>query len=244
MPEFRRLFHLDKPETTQQPTYEKESSTPSVTAPLIVPDQSAKSSKLAEESKEKKSRPIQKTQSHIKGNDNVVGNNVSGDHNVTGNNNSPAGPTAIAPNGIAITGGNVQNPTVNNFGPAPSKPAVVTVCVGDLQNVRSDAGHDGEFRLVLTLTTDSAVDNPTLGFQFSGPISSKGSSASSPDMAINIKEGVTTPTSYAFVLYQTWYPGQRMNVEVYSHESISFLNAVSKHSESFTVTHSGCNSSL
>ncbi len=63
-------------------------------------------------------------------------------------------------------------------------------------------------------------------------------------MAMNIREGVTTPTSYAFVLYQTWYPGQRMNVEAYSHESISFVNAVSKHSESFTVTHGGCNSSL
>jgi hypothetical protein len=53
----------------------------------------------------------------VKGNNNVAGNNVSGDKNVIGNNNQ-TGPTANAPNGIAIAGGTVTNPTVNNYSPA------------------------------------------------------------------------------------------------------------------------------
>jgi hypothetical protein len=96
---------------------EKQSSTPRVTAPITVPAQSVKPSKPAEESKEKKSRPNQKTQSHVTGNDNVGGNNISGDNNVTGNNNQTG--VAIAPNGIAITGGTVNNPTVNNVSALP-----------------------------------------------------------------------------------------------------------------------------
>src|ERR1700687_2434547 len=42
------------------------------------------------------------------------GKESSGDKNVTGN-NSQTGPTANAPNGIAIAGGTVVQPTVNNY---------------------------------------------------------------------------------------------------------------------------------
>lgn len=187
--------------------------------------------------------PNQRTKTHINGDKNVGGNNVTGNSNVTGNGNT-TGPTASAPNGIAITGGNVTNPTVNNFAPPPPKPAVVTVCEGEPQMVSPDTGHDGEVKLILSVTTDSPVDNPTYGFQFSGTILKKGSSASSPDMAVNIKEDVTTPTSFAFELYQEWYPGQRMNIEVYSHQSVSLVNAVGKRSETFITKHGGCNSGL
>ena len=54
----------------------------------------------------------------MKGNDNVDGNNVAGSGNVVGNNNNvttPA-PMIVPPGSIGITGGNVTNPTVNNFG--------------------------------------------------------------------------------------------------------------------------------
>jgi hypothetical protein len=50
--------------------------------------------------------------------DNVAGNNISGDENVTGSNNQTA-PVALAPNGIAIAGGTVNNPTVNNVSALP-----------------------------------------------------------------------------------------------------------------------------
>jgi len=60
----------------------------------------------------------QHAKSKVTGNSNVAGNNVAGNGNAVGNNNQTA-PTANAPNGIAITGGTVTNPTVNNFGPPP-----------------------------------------------------------------------------------------------------------------------------
>lgn len=64
-----------------------------------------------------KPKVSQRTTARVKGNGNVAGNNVSGDKNVIGNNNQ-TGPTANAPNGIAIAGGTVTNPTVNNYAPA------------------------------------------------------------------------------------------------------------------------------
>jgi hypothetical protein len=243
IPEVRQFFHLEKPPQTAQAETRPTSLQTGTTTQALLTVQSPEPPK-SEPSKPRKSRkPPQKITTHVTGNENVAGNNVSGDHILTGNNNE-TGPTAVAPNGIAIAGGTVIQPTVNNFGPPPKNPAVVTVCVGEPQTVIKDAGHEGEVRRVLTLTTDSSVDNPTYGFQFSGTILSKGSASSSPDMAMNVKEGVTAPTSFAFVIYQTWYPGQRINVEVYSHDVVNLVTTVGKHSESFMVKNGGCNSSL
>jgi len=233
IPEVRQLLHLEK---KPQASKVEVQAAPKIQA-LQNPIEPTRPANPEPTNQQQKPTP------HVKGNSNVAGNNVMGKNNVTGSANT-TGPTAVAPNGIAIAGGNVTNPTVNNFAPPPPKPAVVNVCVGEPQNVGRGAGHDGNFRLILTLTTDSPVENPTYGFQFNGAILSKGSAASSPDMAVNIKEGVTTPTSFAFAIYQTWYPGQRMNVEVYSQDAVSFVDAVGKHSESFTVKNGGCNSSL
>jgi hypothetical protein len=63
-------------------------------------------------------KPVQKAKAKVNGNSNVAGNNVDGNNNVVGNGNRTA-PTAIAPNGIAISGGNVSNPTVNNITALP-----------------------------------------------------------------------------------------------------------------------------
>jgi len=54
----------------------------------------------------------------LRGNSNVAENNVAGNNNVVGNGNQTV-PTAVAPNGIAILGGNVSNPTVNNITALP-----------------------------------------------------------------------------------------------------------------------------
>lgn len=62
-------------------------------------------------------KPSQHTATRAHGNSNVAGNNVSGDKNIIGNNNQD--PTANAPNGIAIVGGTVTNPTVNNYNASP-----------------------------------------------------------------------------------------------------------------------------
>lgn len=107
VPEFREFFHLDKPHTTQT---QAETSTQTI-APSIPARTEPKSEPLKPEAKPKTHKP---TQTRVTGDGNVAGNNISDDLNVTGNNNQT--PIAIAPNGIAIYGGMVTNPTVNNFG--------------------------------------------------------------------------------------------------------------------------------
>ena len=72
----------------------------------------------------KPTKPQGKTS--VKGHGDVPKNNVSGNSNVIGkdNQNSPAAPIQInsAPNGIAIGGGTVVNPTVNNNYAVQTKP--------------------------------------------------------------------------------------------------------------------------
>jgi hypothetical protein len=107
VPEFRRFFHLDAP----QPTNVETKPTQDVTqSPAHTQTESPKPAEPP--------NPNQKTTTRVKGNDNVAGNNIVGNNNVVGNGNQTA-PTAVAPNGIAISGGNVSNPTVNNITALP-----------------------------------------------------------------------------------------------------------------------------
>ncbi len=114
--EVRHILHLEKPPQTAQaetkPTSVKTDTTTQSTLTVQSPEPTR-----PEPSKPKKTqRATPKTTMRVKGNDDVAGNNIPGDNNVTGNNNQ-TGPTANAPNGIAIAGGTVNNPTVNNYGP-------------------------------------------------------------------------------------------------------------------------------
>jgi hypothetical protein len=76
---------------------------------------------------EPKPRAAQHAQSKVSAKKNVIGNGVAGEGHVAGNNdqiNTSSAPTVqinSAPNGIAIGGGTVVNPTVNNYG-TPLKP--------------------------------------------------------------------------------------------------------------------------
>lgn len=115
-------------------------------------------------------------------------------------------PVAIAPNGIAIAGGNVTNPTVNNFAPPTPPPAVIHLCISPPKAVE---GATAEVKQIFTLTTDSNVEGPTYVFDFSDNITER-TAASSPDMAMNIGEKQTGPSQFGFRLYQTWFPGQRI----------------------------------
>jgi hypothetical protein len=111
VPEFRRLFHLDAPQPTNletKPTHDVTQSPPRTQTESLKP---------AEPLTPQNPQPSQKTVTRVKGNGNVAGNNVAGNNNVVGNNNQMA-PTANAPNGIAISGGTVIQPTVNNFTPS------------------------------------------------------------------------------------------------------------------------------
>jgi hypothetical protein len=110
VPEFRRFFHLGEPEPTSVETRPTQGVMQSPISTQV------ESSNPAEPPTPKNPNPSQKTETHVKGNDNVAGNNVAGNNNVVGNKNQ-TGPTANAPNGIAISGGTVIQPTVNNFSP-------------------------------------------------------------------------------------------------------------------------------
>jgi len=109
VPEVRRFLHLDKSTPTAQATTPS-SGTPQTNSPIQNSEPPIQQTP--------KPKVSQRTTARVKGNGNVAGNNVSGDKNVIGNNNQ-TGPTANAPNGIAITGGTVNNPTVNNYTPLP-----------------------------------------------------------------------------------------------------------------------------
>jgi hypothetical protein len=107
IPEVRRALHLEKP------------TPPAVVLPPIKP------AEPATEVGPPQTQPVpnvrQQAKSNAVGKGNVAGNNVAGNGNVVGNNNQigNTAPTVQvnAPNGIAIGGGNVTNPTVNNYAP-------------------------------------------------------------------------------------------------------------------------------
>jgi hypothetical protein len=114
VPEFRQFLHLDRPQTARAEAKPTQNANPQSTPPVQSTEPSNAEPRKPDTSKPKK--PTQKTKTHVTGNDNIAGNNISGDNNVLGNNNQ-TGPTANAPNGIAIAGGTVTNPMVNNFVP-------------------------------------------------------------------------------------------------------------------------------
>ncbi len=100
--EIRQFFHLERPQIAEiQPIHRS--------APPVQNTGPAKP-------EQQKTKEAPKTKTHVTGNENVTDNNISGDNNVTGNNNQTRA-TANAPNGIAIAGGTVIQPTVNNYTP-------------------------------------------------------------------------------------------------------------------------------
>lgn len=75
-------------------------------------------------------------------------------------------PNISAPNGIAIGGGVVTNPTVNNnYGPPPPPTPTVTVC---FSQIAPSSG--GIYRTTVTLKTDVEVMEPWYVLIFDGPL--------------------------------------------------------------------------
>src|ERR1700722_20751335 len=107
IPEVRYFLHLEKrPEATHTAV-----SSPPAAPPQTPPPQTLTTDqpKLGSGRRFLKIPASEKTVTRVKGNDNVAGNNVGGSNNVVGNGNQTA-PTAVAPSGIAISGGVVRNP--------------------------------------------------------------------------------------------------------------------------------------
>jgi hypothetical protein len=74
-------------------------------------------------------------------------------------------PIISAPNGIAIGGGLVANPTVNNFGPPPAHLSYTEEVVTPLP-----ASGEGLKIMKIHVTTDRSIRGAIVGIVFSGPI--------------------------------------------------------------------------
>ena len=88
--------------------------------PVEVSTSSAPQSPVSALAPNPKPSSSQHSNNKVQGSSNVTGNSTKGKANVTGNGNQ-TGPVAIAPNGIAVAGGSVTNPTVNNYGQFPRR---------------------------------------------------------------------------------------------------------------------------
>jgi hypothetical protein len=157
-PEVRRLVGLEKPIAPSTPLARIE--TPPSSPPQILP--------TVPNPKPSNGRTAQQAKAKVRGNHNVAGNNVNGSENVVGDNDHiTASQVQIsAPNGIAIDGGIVTNPTVNNFGPPPLPTPTVTVCVSH-PAVPEGAQH----LTILTFRTDVEIMEPWYVLLFDGPVS-------------------------------------------------------------------------
>jgi hypothetical protein len=142
VPEIRSALHLEKAPASVA------ISTPEPPKPAVPPHE-------PEPKPEPKPMVHQQAKAKVAGEKNVAGNNISGQKNITGNGN------AVAPNGIAITGGNVTNPTVINNGPPAHPPAEIRVC-----SSKSTPDNTGAVFQVFTLTTGSPVEAPRYNFSF------------------------------------------------------------------------------
>jgi len=176
------------------------------------------------------------------GNKNIARDNTAGNNNVVGHGNQvtkSVGATANAPNGIAITGGTVTNPTVNNnYAPPPPPPAVISVCASS-----STPDNSGKVVQVFTLRTDARVEGPQYDFQFSSVLP-KDTWASSPDMGMNTSEG-RSDSRYSLRLNQTWYPDQRINIVVDSgSQPVQLATLSGRNGERFVRSSGNCRSGL
>jgi hypothetical protein len=139
---------------------------------------------------------------------------------------------------IGQQGGQTAGTIINNVPPAPP-PAMLTICVSESQEFKNQPG---EIQTIFTLTTDSKVEAPRYNFWFDMPISDR-TNAISPDMAMNIRE-TSSDSRFAFQIFQTWFPTQRINVDVRASGPVSLLKQTGEHNESFSIKKGGCNSGL
>jgi hypothetical protein len=156
---------------------------------------------------------------------------------------TPSQPTITTiiqgPCGVIQNGGVGNQATGGNCAPPEPPPAIITLCTSSGQSVPSA---EGDFRMVITLTTNSQVIAPRYNFWFSGPVM-KQTAVSSPDIAMNIRE-VASDSRFAFQIFQTWFPTQRLNIAVRSIGAVQLVKQSGEHQETFNITKDNCNSGI
>jgi hypothetical protein len=206
IPEVRQFLHLEKPTTAAN-------ATPISTAPNLNPRVNQDAAKMPSEPKSKP-KMAQRSKSSVKGNGNVAGNNIAGDSNIVGNNNQ-GGPTAIAPNGIAISGGTVINPTVNNNVGTP--PLELRWSVSDTQPTEPYA-----YAKELTVSSNTYYAPAFVAVFCDGEIESAGPAG----VSIDVRTGYLTNDKRA------WYvrrgsppvtPGAPLTIRLYANRAFKVL---------------------
>jgi hypothetical protein len=134
---------------------------------------------------------LQRSNTKVKGSNNNAGNG-----NVVGNNNqvSQPLPSINAPNGIAIGGGTVNNPTVINNGPPPPPPLELSWTVRDVvPSMRTDFSYQKEITVTpnvmyspvsLGVTCDSEIGMISFNFKTGGAFTSAAEGSDKNDRRI------------------------------------------------------------
>lgn len=175
---------------------------------------------------ESNSKVSQHAKIKIAGRKNVAGNVVTGQGNVVGNNNQTNSPSApgvqfnSAPNGIAIGGGNVTNPTVNNFGPPP---ITVTWKANDAPSLRP------EYRYMKDVVVSvSATWQPvSLGVICDSEIGMVFANFASGGAFSNDREGVEVNNhkiGYVYFKTQPLTSDEPLHIYVFSNQPLSILD--------------------
>jgi hypothetical protein len=135
-----------------------------------------------------------------------------------------------APNGIAIGGGNVANPTVNNFGPPPAHLNYTEEVISPVQ-----ANGEGFKVMKIHVTTDRSIPGAIIGIRFSGPIETmmpgqdepqlKGSGASQMNWGGLQNNNIPIPNSLAVAINipAVFLPSEELIVTVKSKTDVSVL---------------------
>lgn len=136
-----------------------------------------------------------------------------------------------APNGIAIGGGTVSNPTVNNFGerqyPLAGQTPTISIC-GETSISRA-YGKDYKYETIVSLETDTRITRPAIMLYFDGTVLGTGN-VIPQGFGHFIQGGDKNPRFGAentFVVYvmeigsmseKSWYPNNLLKLSVFSLE--------------------------
>jgi hypothetical protein len=135
---------------------------------------------------------------------------------------SPSVPpvTISAPNGIAIGGGTVTNPTVNNYAPS-----VRVIASAQMQRETGDTAAPWETRF--TISTNVLVQTGDLKLKCSGPALRAGISRINPAILITGNNGpdANDPNTVVYQLNpEILSPGRVVTIAVYSKEPVRVLS--------------------
>ena len=136
-----------------------------------------------------------------------------------------------APNGIAIGGGIVNNPTVNNFGPPPPPTPTVTICIS-----HPIPTNGAQYQTVFTFKTDVEIMEPWYALLFDGPVGDGSAELSSASFGYTHSRADKLPNpENSFVFKNTsinfgvprWLPNTEIKLTIPSKAPVNLIKLLS-----------------